>query len=130
MSRTVSRVLLLAPLAAAGCAEAPSERPGPTLTIAVSPTPATVGPARILLALSDSIGAPVASALVVVTARPPEEGAAVVDTAQEEAPGRYVAAEFPFDAPGEWTLKGSARLADGRRAAARHPIRVVGPPAR
>ena len=57
-----------------------------------------------------------ALALVVVTARPPEEGAAVVDTAQEEAPGRYVAAEFPFDTPGEWTLEGSARLADGRRA--------------
>lgn len=120
--------LLLAALAA-GCGE-PGASPALTLDVAVSPTPATVGPGRILLALDDSTGAPVPGALVVVTGRPPAGVGRVTDTAEEQAPGRYAAAAFPFGAPGEWTLEASARLPDGRSVAATHPIRVVGPPVR
>lgn len=120
-------LLLLAGLAGAGCGEPPSGDPGLVLSVAVSPTPATVGPGRVLVTLSDAAGAPIGGATVVVSGRPPE-GALVTDTARAQAPGSYAAAAFPFGATGEWTLEAHARLADGRETRAEHRIRVVGRP--
>jgi hypothetical protein len=83
-----------------------------------------------VVTLADAGGAPIDGATVVLSARPPDGGTAVVDTAREQAPGSYAAAAFPFGAAGEWTLEARARLADGRQAAAEHPILVVGRPGR
>ena len=102
--------------------------PEHVLEIAVSPTPATVGSARILLTLSDTAGVPLSGATVVVNGRSPTGLPQAVDTAHEDGPGRYVVDAFPFDTTGEWSLEGRARLLDGRVAVAEHPIRVVGPP--
>lgn len=68
-------------------------------------------------------------ATVVVSGHTPSEGGSILpDTAREEAPGRYVAPAFPFGTAGEWSLEVRAHLPDGRVAAAKHPIRVIGPP--
>ena len=114
----------------AGACGGSEAAPAATLSVAVSPTPATVGPGRILLALVDSAAAPVPGAAVSVTARPPGGAEPRTVDAAEEAPGRYVVAAFPFDVPGDWTLEARARLPAGGETAARHPILVVGPPAR
>ena len=118
-------VLLL--VAGACWPAAPEGDPSLLLTVAVSPTPATLGPARVLVSLADSSERPVQGAQVVVTGRLTGDGTSPVveDTAREEAPGRYVAADFPFAVAGEWVLEARALLADGRRAAADHPIRPV-----
>jgi nitrogen fixation protein FixH len=120
-------LLLLAGLAGAACGEPRSSDADLVFSVAVSPTPAMVGPGRVLVTLSDRTGAPIEGATVVLSGRPPA-GDPVLDTAREQAPGSYAAAAFPFAAPGEWTLEASARLPDGREASARHPIRVVGRP--
>ena len=119
---------MLAAAAGGACAELAPREPEFRLEIAVSPTPATVGSARILLTLSDTAGAMRGGATVVVSGRSPAGRLRAADTAREAGPGRYVVESFPFDTNGEWSLEASARLADGGLALAEHPIRVVGPP--
>ena len=119
---------MLAAAAGSACAELAPAEPEFRLEIAVSPTPATVGSARILLALSDTAGAMRGGATVVVSGRSPTGRVQAVDTAREVGLGRYVVESFPFDTNGEWSLEASARLTGGGLALAVHPIRVVGPP--
>jgi hypothetical protein len=118
----------LAVLTLLACAEGPAGDPDLVVGVAVSPTPALVGAGRVLVTLADADGAPIGGATVVVSGRPPDGGAMVVDTAREQAPGSYAAAAFPFGTAGEWTLEARAGLGDGRQAAAVHPILVVGRP--
>lgn len=119
---------MLAAAAGSACAEFAPGEPELRLEIAVSPTPATVGSARVLLTLSDTAGAMRGGATVVVSGRSPTGRLRAVDTASEIGLGRYVVESFPFDTNGEWSLEASARLAGGGLALAEHPIRVVGPP--
>src|SRR5690606_17204272 len=106
---------LLAGLAAACTGAEGPERgdAGLLLSAAVSPTPATVGPGRILLSLAGPDGAPIPAARIVVRARAPR-GAALADTAVEEAPGRYAVPGFPFDEPGQGAREARAEPPDGR----------------
>ncbi len=54
---------LLLPLLLAACTEPPPGDPGLSLTVAVSPTPATVGAGRIVIALAAREGSPVDGAM-------------------------------------------------------------------
>jgi hypothetical protein len=118
----------LAALSLAACGEGPADDPDVVLGVAVSPTPAIVGASRVVVTVADPAGAPLGGATVVLSGHPPDGGAAVVDTAREQATGSYASAAFPFGSAGEWTLEARARLADGRQAVAGHPILVVGRP--
>lgn len=62
---------MLAAAAGSACAEFAPGEPELRLEIAVSPTPATVGSARVLLTLSDTAGAMRGGATVVVSGRSP-----------------------------------------------------------
>lgn len=43
-----------------------------------------------------------------------------------DGPGRWVVPAFPFHRPGDWVIEAEVRLADGRRALRRFPVRVTG----
>ena len=118
-------VVLVLTCAASGlaCGPAPPDS-GLVLGIAVSPTPAIVGPSRVLVTLADT-DAPVSGATVILSGRPPGGRDLIVDTAREQGPGSYAAAAYPFTAPGEWVLTARASLPDGRAAEAGHAILVV-----
>ncbi len=102
--------------------------PGLALSVAISPTPPVVGPARLILTLQDTAGAPVEGAVVVVVGNMSHAGmGAVVDTAGAEEPGIYGISEFFFTMAGDWILEVEATLPDGRWTRTRHPTNVVGP---
>jgi len=73
------------------------------IDLLVSPTPATVGEARLLVTVADSSGAPVEADLVRVQATL-DDSTAVSREAAREDPGRYGVDEFPFPRPGDWWL--------------------------
>jgi hypothetical protein len=122
-------VLLLAALLFCGCrGEAEVGDPGLALTVAISPTPPAVGPARLIVTLSDTSGAPLEGAVIVVEGNMSHAGMlAVVDTAVAEGPGAYGIPEFIFTMAGDWILDVQATLPDGRWVRTRYPANVVGP---
>jgi hypothetical protein len=97
------------------------------LDLAISPTPPAVGPGRLIISLTDSAGAPVAEAEVVVEGNMSHAGMVpVLDTAVAEEPGRYGISDFTFTMAGDWVLTVQATLPDGRRARIDRPTHVVG----
>lgn len=98
------------------------------LEVAVSPTPAAVGPAQVRVRVRDSLDAPVSGARVDLVGTPPagDRERPVTVTATEARAGLWVADSFPFDVAGDWTLDARAATPDGRRGRRSHPIRVVG----
>ena len=89
--------------------------PGFSLEVGISPTPPAVGPARLIITLIDSAGAPVEGAEIVVEGNMSHAGMVpVLDTADVEGPGRYGISDFdsPWRETGSSTLE--ANLPDGR----------------
>ena len=79
----------------------PAGPQAPTVTLRLSPTPATVGPTRILVDVVDSTGAALAGATVELVGRFEDAGIAGTDAAAVEAdPGRYVVDGFDFPEAG------------------------------
>lgn len=106
---------------------APPTPQAPTVAVRVSPTPATVGNARIMLDIQDSIGSVVTGATVQLEGRPLEAEATVTQReAAEEAPGRYVVNDFRFPNPGVWTLDVTVTSSDGVVDRVQREVRVVG----
>lgn len=106
----------------------PSETGDPDLSVAVgiSPTPPVVGPARILLTLTDSQGRGVPGASIRVEGNMNHAGMVpVVDTAVEEGEGRYAVPAFRFSMAGDWILTVRASLPDGRWKEVQHTTRVM-----
>ena len=106
-------VCLLACIVGA-CTSGPSD----TLTLALrySPTPPSVGLARLLVELTDSLGAPVAGASLAVHGHPTNRSTSVPSVgaqAQESGQGVYVIDGFQFDVAGSWILSVEARMVDG-----------------
>lgn len=111
----------------AGCGEDPAHR----IEISVSPTPAAVGPAGILVVLTDSTGAPVPGAEGVVRLRPesgdgPRNGRDGTEL-RESGPGRY-GATVRFPREGEWVVEATLRGPDGTAVSREKRIRVVAGP--
>ncbi len=107
--------------------------PGPAIdvTLSVSPTPATVGVARVLVVVHGSTGAPVNDAEVLVegdmthSGMPPSS-----ERAEPAGQGRYVVAAFPLVMAGEWVLTARATVPNGEVGVGRLLLTVVGPPTR
>lgn len=120
---------VLAALAVAGCGRERAGDPALSIEVHVSPTPAAVGPARVMVDVTDAAGAPIEGARVTVAARSEDGGAVVVESARAEGAegtGRYTVPALPFGARGEWTLTVRAEVPDGRWAEVEHPVRVMG----
>jgi hypothetical protein len=129
------RLTLLALLSVAAVWGCRGEGPGTDVPVEVevrvAPTPALVGPARIVLTVMDPGGSPVEGARVRVEATMDHAGMAPVhETAEEHGDGHHVIPALEFGMPGDWILLIRIRLPDGREALREHRLRVVGPPAR
>lgn len=105
----------------------PSPAQAPRVDLGVSPTPATVGTARIMVDVQDSLGVVVTGAGVRLEGRSPElDGAPTVRDAVEEMPGRYVVDNFSFPNAGLWEVDVIVTTGDGVRSEVSREVRVVG----
>jgi len=114
--RRLAVFFLAAPFLVGGCRGAPDTGDaGLVLDLAISPTPPAVGPARLIITLSDSTGAPVDGAEILVEGNMSHAGMVpVLGTAEAEGNGRYSVPEFRFSMAGDWILTTRATLPDGR----------------
>ncbi len=116
---------------ALGAACAGERGPAVDVRLGVSPTPATVGPARLVVTVGDTpdVGGAEEVQLVVTGPRSPGDGtvSGVVVTPEPAAGGDYVVPTFEFTTPGEWSVSVLVTFADGRHVERSFPIRVVGP---
>lgn len=121
--------LILAVLAGACRGDGPGEQAPVEVDVNVAPTPALVGPARVVLAVRDSVGRPLEGARVRIEATMDHPGMVPVrDSAQDRGEGRYVVPTFEFDMSGDWILFIRVGLPDGRESVHEHRVRVVSPP--
>lgn len=95
----------------AGC----GDTAGPALQIdlQLSPTPPTMGPARLIVGLTDSVGLPVEGIPVQVFGTPEGGPPTASVPAREQGQGRYVVPEFHFAAAGPWTVTVHAKTRGG-----------------
>ena len=115
-------------LTIAGCVRA--DPPPVQIELGVSPTPATIGEARVIVTLSDVPEGESAQVSIEGTRpRSPEGNPAQRPSrwAQRSPGGDYVIPAFPLDTSGEWSLTVRVTLEDGRTADRSFPVRVVGP---
>jgi len=112
---------------ASGCRGEPgTENPGLSLTVHISPTPPTVAPTRIIIILTDSLGAPVDGAEIRVEGNMSHAGMKpVLASAEAEGSGQYSVPDFTFTMAGDWTLTVEATLPDGRMVRTLQETRVV-----
>ena len=129
---TAFSMALCACLAAclSGCrGEANAGDPELVMELAISPTPPGVGPARLIITLRDTSGAPMDGARILVEGNMSHAGMVpVLDTASADEGGRYYVPEFDFTMAGDWVLILEASLPDGRTARIQHPLRVARTP--
>lgn len=104
-------IVLLFACAVGACTDAPSDTY--ELALRYSPTPPSVGPARLLFEFTDSLGVPVTGAAISVEARPAAEAAIRYASAQETGRGQYVIDGYEFNAAGSWLLEVRARTSQG-----------------
>jgi len=126
--RILPSLLLLPSILLGGCrGEMETGDTGLALDVVLSPTPPAVGPARLIISLEDSTGAPIDGATIVVEGNMSHAGMVpVIDTAQAEGPGRYGISGFRFTMAGDWVLTLHATLQDGRWVRTQKPTNVVG----
>jgi hypothetical protein len=129
LTKAVVMALAL-PLLLTACRGAPDTGdPSLVLDLAISPTPPTVGPARLIINLRDTAGVPLEGAEVRVEGNMSHAGMVpVLATAQEEAPGLYAVSDFRFTMAGDWILTTRATLPDGRWAQTMTTTQAVSPP--
>jgi hypothetical protein len=100
-----------------------------SIDVALSPTPPTAGPARILVLVTDSTGAPGRDLRVAVAGAPMEGGPAVPSQeAHELEPGVYVVETFPLRVPGDWALEVTVVDPGGASGLLERRVSVVGAP--
>ncbi len=129
-SRLFSGILLLTLGLVAGCrGEGPAGDPGLVLDVGISPTPPGVGPARLIISLTDTAGTPLSGAIVAVEGNMSHAGMVpVLDTARMTGPGQYLVDDFRFTMAGDWILTVEATLPDGRHTIHRQETDVVSVP--
>lgn len=123
----VTLALIIAAVTACG----PGSMQEPRVDLGVSPTPATVGAARLMVDLQDSLGVVIAGATVRFEGRPHEGQSPAVDVATlrdavEQMPGRYVVDDFAFPSSGVWEVKVIVVTRDGIESEVTREVRVVG----
>ena len=121
--------LFLAVLTGACRGDGPREQVPVEVDVNVAPTPATVGPARLVLVGRDSVGRPLEGARVRIEGTMDHPGMIPVrDSAQDRGEGRYVVPTFDFEMSGDWILLIRVGLPDGRESVHEHRVRVVSAP--
>jgi hypothetical protein len=120
-------VSLVAILPTAGCLDSPPAAAF-QVTLRLSPTPALIGPTRLIIDVADVGGDPVTEASVSVEGLSEERGgrAATMGTATEESAGRYVVPGFELDVRGPWTVAVTVTDSDGVTLTRAFPITVYG----
>lgn len=97
------------------------------VSLRVSPTPPTVGEARLVVSIADSGGLAVEGVDVEVEGSMLHPGMVpVFERAEEEGDGRYVVSGFPFSMGGDWVLTTRVRRGEEVLDVRDHPVRVVG----
>jgi len=126
----VGWALLLPLLAFSGCrGHEPPGDPGLLLEVGISPTPPGVGPARLIITLRDTVGAPLEGAEIRVEGNMSHAGMTpVMSTAVAQGEGLYSVPDFTFTMAGDWILTVTAILPDGRWTRLRVPTDVVSAP--
>jgi hypothetical protein len=129
-SKLLTGILLLTLGLVAGCrGDGPSGDPGLILDVGISPTPPGVGPARLIIALTDTAGNPLSEAVVTVEGNMSHAGMVpVLDTARMTGPGQYLVDDFRFTMAGDWILTVEATLPDGRHTVHTQETDVVSVP--
>jgi len=127
-ARLLLGLLVLTSLA--GCrGEQPEHAVPVEVDIAVAPTPPVVGPARVVLAIRDSVGAPLDDVRVRVEATMDHPGmVGLQEEASGHGEGRYVVPALEFDMAGDWILTVFVELPDGREAVREQRLRVASGP--
>jgi hypothetical protein len=114
----------------AGCrGEGPVGDQSLVMGLSLSPTPPTVGPARLIISLQDTAGFAILGAEIVAEGNMTHAGMVPVrERAQMVGPGHYSVGRFNFTMAGDWVLTLDATLLDGRTTRLRKATRVVGAP--
>jgi hypothetical protein len=119
---------LSACLIAAGCREEAGSLPDVRVEAQVAPQPPRVGPATVILTLTDRSGKALTGAAVELEGNMSHPGMKpVFGRASERAPGRYQA-PLEFTMGGDWFLLITATLPDGRKV--REQVEIPGVRAR
>ena len=101
-------------LAAAGCRRPAAPEPDLSLKLSVSPDPPVVGPASVVVSVTDPGGRPVTGAAVELEGNMSHPGMVpVLGRATEAGPGRYEG-PLEFTMAGDWIVTVGVTLADGR----------------
>jgi hypothetical protein len=96
-----------------------------TVEAELSPAPAVVGPANVLIRLTDANGQPVTGATVTVEGNMSHPGMSPVFAKVTDGdPGEY-RADMEFTMAGDWILSVSAALPDGRAVQKQINVRGV-----
>lgn len=97
--------------------------------IAVAPTPPLVGPALVVVELTDPTGAPVEGARVRVEGHMTHAGMIpVIEEAEPTGDGHYRIREFNFTMGGDWLLQAHITLPGGETGMRKREVRVVSGP--
>lgn len=107
--------LLLVILLLSGCSRSGGrDLPDITTNLVIEPDPPRIGPATILLEVTDASGLPVHDAAISLEGNMNHAGMVpVISQATEIAPGRYKA-DLEFTMGGDWFIMIRAELIDGR----------------
>ena len=100
------------------------------VTLRLSPTPALIGPTRLLIDVTDAEGDAVAGVLVSIEGLADErtDRATTIGIATDEGAGRYVVPAFDFYVGGSWTLAVTVTDSTGASIRRAFPISVFGGP--
>jgi len=124
--RVLFAIACMTTLAATACHHRADAAPDITVTEQITPQPAHIGPATMLVQLADTAHQPVAHASIMVEADMSHPGMSpLFATARESAPGSY-RANVNFNMGGDWLLLLHIRLADGRKIERQVDVRGVG----
>jgi hypothetical protein len=109
MVATAACLLLLA-----GCGRGGRDLPGVGLELLIEPSPPRIGPARVIVTLTDEGGQAIEGARIEMEGNMSHAGMVpVLAAAKEVAPGRYQA-DLEFTMGGDWFILVRAELPDGR----------------
>ena len=120
-------VMLATTLLVTGCLPDPPE-PAFQVTLRLSPTPALIGPTRLIVDVADVEGDPVAGLAVFIEGLPSQSADRTVVTsdAVDEGAGRYVVPGFDLEVGGPWTLTVTVSDSSGTSTTRAFPISVYG----
>ncbi len=120
-------VMLATTLLVTGCVPNPPESAF-QVTLRLSPTPALIGPTRLIIDVADVEGDPVAGLAVLIEGLPAQstDRTAITGYAVDEGAGRYVVPGFDLDVGGPWTLTVTVSDSSGTSTTRAFPISVYG----